>query len=168
MKEIKDYEQYLISIDGEVFRFGRSLKITPPTKNYKYYTIGLCKNSKQDRFLLHRLIAEAYIPNPKGFKTVNHINGNKLDNRLENLEWCSQSYNIQHAYDIGIKKANHATQYKNYKPIVQMDMDGNVIREWHSLNSAARELKISKGSLSACLYGKRKTCAKFKWEYKII
>lgn len=80
---------------------GKVLKGTTITKNNRYRKIHLLKFHA-----LHRLVAEHFIPNPNGYVEVNHINGNRYDNRVCNLEWCSHSHNMKHAYSTGLK-TNH-------------------------------------------------------------
>lgn len=87
--------------------------IASPKNTLKYfYVSGRSTENTKQRYLLHRLIAIAFIPNPLNLSTVNHINGIKSDNRVENLEWASYSENNQHAYDSGLKKYNHETTAK--------------------------------------------------------
>ena len=110
-KDIKGYEgRYQISNFGRV----KSL-IYPKEKimniyNFRrdgekgkgYWRVRLIKNSSYKYFFVHRLVAEAFIPNPNNYATVNHINGDKTDNRAENLEWCTQKENINHAWETGL------------------------------------------------------------------
>lgn len=96
---------YCIDINGVVKnRFGRTIKSFK--KKTGYVSIGLNRNGNYYSFLLHRLIAAAFIPNPDNKPCVNHINGIKSDNRIENLEWVTKSENDLHAYKIGLRKAN--------------------------------------------------------------
>jgi len=73
--------------------------------NTGYYRVGLTKNGKQTKYYIHRLVAQAFIPNPENKEEVNHINGIKTDNRVENLEWCTISENSIHAYKLGLREA---------------------------------------------------------------
>jgi len=104
-KEIKDYPDYTISDDGVVtsykqYKEGRVLK---NTLSLGYPKLELCNTSIKS-FLVHRLVAQAFIPNPENKRTVNHINGVKTDNRVENLEWCTYAENLQHAVDTGLRE----------------------------------------------------------------
>jgi hypothetical protein len=76
--------------------------LTPNSSN-RYINIGLFKDSKQKNCKLHRLIAIAFIPNPSNKPQVNHINGDKYDNRIENLEWCTCKENVRHSWDTGLR-----------------------------------------------------------------
>ena len=87
------------------------------------------------KFWVHRLVAEVWIPNPNGYKQVNHIDGNGLNNRVDNLEWCDQSYNIRHAINMGDYKG---VKYINGKPMAQIsrelgDKRGQLV--WKRINS---------------------------------
>jgi hypothetical protein len=109
-KQIKNFEDYWIHDDGRVWndRSGRFLTIG--INNHGYCTVKLSSDKKYNKFL-HRLIAEAFIPNLEGKPQVNHINGVKHDNRIENLEWNTAKENMQHAYDTGLKN-NDSTKVK--------------------------------------------------------
>lgn len=109
-KPIPGFDGYEASNMQRV-RSVKSGKIMSLTINGSGYpTVGVTMNKKTFTVLAHRLIALAWIPNPLGKPQINHINGNRSDNRLENLEWCTQSENIQHAYDIGFKKPYKKTE----------------------------------------------------------
>lgn len=124
-KDIPNYEGlYQVSNLGRIKSIGRRVSwkfydkpcarnhnermITPEVGKIGYYRVGLCKNGKRTRYSLHRIIAKAFIPNPDNLPTVNHKNGIKTDNRLENLEWVSYSDNNLHAWRVLNKKAYNA------------------------------------------------------------
>ena len=112
-KDVLNYEGlYFVDVDGNVYsapkktRKGiRKLKANKNT-NTGYLGVDLCKNGEIKRFLIHRLIAETFIPNPENKPQVNHINGIKNDNRLVNLEWCTRSENQLHSIKIGLRTTN--------------------------------------------------------------
>ena len=93
--EIQGYENYLIYEDGRVFSKKRNRFLKPQNHNSGYKIIGLCKNNKVKSFLIHRLMAIHYIPNPENKREVDHINRNRSDNRIENLRWATKSENGQ-------------------------------------------------------------------------
>ena len=104
MKPIPNYPNYAIAKNGEVWSLRFNKKLKPSNNRRGYMSVVLVADKKYHSKAIHRLYAEAYIPNPNKYPCVNHINGIKTDNRLENLEWCTASHNIQHAYNTGLKK----------------------------------------------------------------
>lgn len=100
MKQFRDTDYY-ITTDGNVYRNNKRLK--PLTQGRKYPYVSLYLNKVEFKFSIHRLVGEVYLPNPDNKKQINHINGNKTDNRLENLEWVNQSENQLHAYKHGLQ-----------------------------------------------------------------
>ena len=102
MKQIKDYPDYLISVDGKVFSL-RTMKFMKFKTSNGYKRVELY-GVKRRIFLVHRLVAEAYLPNLENKPQVNHIDGDKSNNMLCNLEWCTRSENSLHAYEIGLMK----------------------------------------------------------------
>jgi len=105
-KEIPGYENYIITDVSQVFNVKRKKLIKLQLDKDGYLVVQLWKNSKAKKFKMHRLVAMAFIPNPENKPQVNHINGIKYDNSIENLEWVTQSENMLHAYKIGLQKPN--------------------------------------------------------------
>ena len=116
MEDVPDYEGlYQISNLGnvkslkrEVYdKFGKKYnkkeRILKPGLSTGYFTINLCKNGVSKNYMIHKLVIESFIPNPENKPCVNHINGIKTDNRLENLEWVTYSENTKHAFKIGLQ-----------------------------------------------------------------
>lgn len=105
-KRINGYEEYEISNLGRVksFKRDRKGKIMKPKFSGEYLAVTLCADGQQERKTIHRLVAEHFIPNPSGLPWVNHKDGNKLNNKVTNLEWVTPSENNNHAYKIGLKK----------------------------------------------------------------
>jgi hypothetical protein len=109
-KDIKGYEKlYAVTRDGRVYSYPKKHrkrgKYLKPWYLDRYARVPLSKNSIVKKYSVHRLVAEAYIPNPNNYAEVNHINGKPFDNRVENLEWCDNSYNHKHAWKTGLQKA---------------------------------------------------------------
>lgn len=98
-KKIKDFEQYEINESGQV---RRNSKILKPEMRNGYYSIALSKNGKRTHKRIHRLLAEAFIPNPDNLPMVNHKDQDRLNNNLDNLEWCDNTYNSQYPNDLSI------------------------------------------------------------------
>lgn len=124
-RDIQGYEgHYQISNLGNIKSLKRLIKRCNSNKSYfikerilkqsisnGYYAITLNKNNKQKRFCIHRLVALAFLENPKNKEEVNHKDGNKLNNCVDNLEWCTKSENTLHAYKIGLMIPNNKPKY---------------------------------------------------------
>lgn len=118
--------------------------------------------NKQRRYMVHRLVAMAFVPNTNNYPQINHIDGNKDNNVPSNLEWCTNSMNQIHAWKHGL---NHYT-HKNDVSIEQLDINGNVIKVWCSMHEAARSFgKKIEGHIWACANGERQTCEGYRWRY---
>ena len=162
------YYNYEITQQGKVFnRFGKELEGEITKEGYKRITLYL--NKERKRFLLHRLIAELFIDNPNNYPIVNHINGNKLDNRIENLEWITYKENTKHALENNLKIPKSTKNYGQgkYTPVLQIDPRTNqVLAEYPSMKQAAEQTGGSFQLISAVVNGKRKTHNGFKWMKK--
>lgn len=158
--------------DNEYFynRKGVILKQTLNQKGYYCVTITF-ENHKQKVFEVHRLIAKTFIPNPENKSQVNHIDGNKTNNNIENLEWVTAQENIVHAFKHGLNKGSKpwlgktGAKHNKSKPIIRCDLNWNELEEYPSVTEASK-LYGNLSHISACARGERKTCAGFKWKYK--
>lgn len=139
-----------------------------------HYRIKLSKENKTVMIYIHRLIAEAFIPNPNNHPIVNHIDGNALNNMADNLEWCTIEHNVRHAFENGLIKIRKGTKSHMYgksgslspnsKKVNQYTKEGIFIKTWESINLAEKTLNIK--NISTCCQNKRKTSGGYIWKYK--
>lgn len=139
-------------------------RIIRPAKTLDgYLRICLLKSGKRKSFLVHRLVAEAFIPNPKKLLEVNHKDEDKQNNNVNNLEWCSRKYNNNYKnHNVKVSRANK--NGKKSKPLLQLDLNDNVIKKWPSTQEASRH-GFSQGGVSGCCRGKYKQYKEYHWEY---
>ncbi len=145
LKEISDYPDYKIDSMGNVFshKYNRIKQMIPQKATAGYHYVTLCKDGKRRNRFIHRLIAQEYIPNPLNKQEVNHINGNKLDNRIENLEWVTPSENIKHAIKLGLLVCSERSKQLLRDRSIKKTKDvitGNV---YDSLKNACIDLGIN-------------------------
>ena len=170
-KPIKNFEElYEVSNLGRVkslAKRGKPERIMKQAISHKGYpTLSLCKNAKSTRRAVHRLVAQAFIDNPDNLPQVNHIDGNKQNNNVENLEWCDNSYNQIHANKMGLNEHRiQRVKESCSRPIAMYDYKGNFIRAFSSLNKASRETNISNKAISYCALRKNKMSGGYKWQY---
>lgn len=162
---------YQVSTYGRVKSLGndraRKTKILKPklTKD-GYEEIGLCKDGKRKMFKVHRIVGMAFLPRFNKTDTdINHkLEFEKVNNRVENLEWCSRKFNINYATHNERMMKNR--KGKNAcKPVLQFDLDGNFVKEWPSIMEVERQLGFNNGNISACCLKKQKTSNGFLWRF---
>lgn len=129
-------------------------KILKPILKNGYYQVNFAYGIDK-WFLIHRLVAKAFVENPHEYAYFNHIDENKRNNNFENLEWCSAQYNA--TYGIGALARNHK--------VIQKNRNGSIVKVWNSLKEASEHLGVHYQSISRVCRGERKTLAGFKWEY---
>ena len=158
MKDIKGYEGlYAITPEGEVWSYRSKKFLKPGVNNIGYLYVVLCKDNERKNYLIHRLVAMAYIPNTENLPEINHKDENKTNNCLQNLEWCDASYNTNY----GTRNERGSNSKKI--PILQYDLYGNFIREWSSATDVGQEVR---SNICNCLKGKLKSAYGYKWFYK--
>lgn len=184
-KDIEGYEGlYQISNLGRVKSLGRKncsnqclkTKILNPSFDNKrgYKRACLCKNNKEKRIMVHLLVAKAFIPNILNKPIINHIDGNKANNSVDNLEWCTYKENSQHAIKLGLidvekrkenmRKIGEKSYNINRKKIKQYDLKGNFIKQWNSEKEASEKSNILHSSISNCIHGRSKSAGGYIWK----
>ena len=151
---VKSFDRWVKSRNGSV-RFCKGRILKPVTNDRGYLCVELWKNNKRKSCKVHRLVAEAFIPNPYNLPMINHRDEDKTNNRVENLEWCDAKYN-----------SNYGTRNERLsKSVLQYDLEGNFIKEWKSTAECGRN-GYNYGNVAACCLGKQKTHKGFIWKYK--
>lgn len=168
-REIKDFEKlYKISSFGNVFSIKKHKNIKPETSNNGYLRIGLHKAGKVYMKSIHRLVAETFIPNPENKPQINHKNGNKIDNCIENLEWVTPSENVSHRFSVlGHKSVNYrkfGSKNHSSKKVAQIEKD-NIIAEYGSVREASRLTGILPSTIHRCIIGKYTHAGNYQWKY---
>lgn len=184
-KNIEGYEEkYLISNLGNIKSLydknmnprEKILKLRKGKSGYLY--CNLWKGSKSKTVKPHRLVAQHFLENVNNLPCVNHKNGIKTDNRLENLEWCTSKDNTRHAMKMGLmkhtnlfKSGNENIMYDKHfennpcsRPVLQYDLEGNFIKRWRNVKEAKETLHMC--GIDRCCRGERKTAYGFIWKYE--
>jgi len=168
-KDIEGYEgKYQVSNLGNVKSLNYNNygyeKLLSPFLNSGYLYVDLLINTKRRTFRVHRLVAEAFIPNSDNKPEVNHINEIKTNNRAENLEWVTRKENVNHG-TCPERKRKSMINGKTSKRVLQYDLEGKFIQEWESVNEIGRN-GFRATSISNCCLGKINTYKGFIWRHK--
>lgn len=171
-KDVKNFESlYQVSDDGQVRSVKRIKrnnagyqevnerirKLTPDKDGY--LRVCLSKDGLHYLKAVHRLVAEAFVPNPENLPVINHIDENKQNNCADNLEWCTVQYNT--CYGSGTEKTARAQG----RPVIQFE-DGIPIHEYYSTGKASRETGIPQANIYNACAGKRQTAGGCEWRFK--
>lgn len=165
-KDIEGYEgMYQISNLGRV----KSLKMKKEHNEYLlkpfkskngYLRVSLSKSNKFKQPLIHRLVAIHFLDNPNNYPEVNHKDENKLNNCVDNLEWCDRKYNVLYGT---AKQRESKTKHKYY--IGQYDLNQNLIMKWNSLKEIEINTNYKKNNIQQNCLGNTKTAYGYKWKY---
>lgn len=185
-KDVPGYEgRYAVSTFGMVKSYDGFRKINHgalqpfkgrilnATSNKLYHAVMFTENGKMKNVRVHQWVAKTFIPNPNNYKEINHIDGNKRNNRIENLEWCTRQENNQHMYRVGLAKPvkswlGRINEPDRSLPIIQYDLNGIIIKEWPSTAEVKRQLGFNKTNIGYCANGKYKQAYGFIWKRKAI
>lgn len=159
-KDISGYEGYQVSDLGRVKslnyrRTGKERVLVGCKDKDGYLRVDLCKDGREKKCKVHRLVAKAFIPNPEGLPQVNHKDECKTNNVLSNLEWCDAKYNVNYGTRTG----------RTSKTVYQYTLDGLLVKSYPSANEAKRRTGYNQGLISACCNGKLKHAYGFIWSY---
>lgn len=177
-KDIPGFEgKYQVSNCGKVrslnHRKTGQIKVMALFNNLGYKRVGLCKNGKQRKYLVHVLVAMAFLPNPENLPYVNHKDESKdnnfvwinedggVDPQKSNLEWCTTEYNNGYGTVRERQRHSHLNRKDLSKPIFCVELN----KEYPSQREAARELNIHQENISKCLCGELKTTGHFHWRW---
>ena len=178
-KPIKNFEKYEVSnygnVRSKVIKRSKdqnkmpeiTYKILKPHFQRGYYTVQISNDYFILRKLVHRLVAEAFLPNPNNYPVINHKDEDGLNNHVDNLEWCTNEYNANYGTRNLRIQNFHKMNDTNKKKVNQYDLNGTLIKTWSCLGDIERELGFSKANISGCCnhrYG-CKTFKGFKWEF---
>ena len=157
------YDNYKISNLGRLInlnyrRTGKAKLMEPFDNGHGYLQVHLSKNKITKTFLVHRLVSEIFIPNPNNLTEINHIDEDKTNNRVDNLEWKSHKGNCNHG------TRNKRMAKTKSKKVLQFTLDGVFVREWESTRECGRN-GFDNSSVCQCCNGKKPHYKGFKWCY---
>lgn len=172
LKQIEDFSWYYVSEEGDVYSVfsGELKKMSPVATGNGYLSVTLYKEPQVPiRRYVHRLVAEAFIPNPENKPQVNHIDGDKTNNRVENLEWVTQNENQRHRFRVlghvnpmlGKKGVLHPCS-----KIVLQIKNNEIIAEFYGASEAQRFTGVNKSNITTCCKGRTKSAGGYQWRYK--
>jgi hypothetical protein len=156
---VKSLSRPVIDKNGVHVRTTDEIFKKPQVDTRGYYRVQLSKNNKHKTHKVHRLVAQAFIPNPENKRDVNHIDAVKTNNFVDNLGWVTNAENIAHAQE-------NKLSYRLRKPVGQYDLNGNLLKTYESAY-ATRQDGFSERNVSSCCNGYYgcKTYKKFIWKY---
>ena len=170
-KDVNGYSGlYKVNENGDIFSIRARKNLKPNLLRSGYYQYTLNKDGKRKLMLGHRVVAEAFIDNPDGYPMINHKNEIKTDNRADNLEWCTNSYNQKYGSlpkrrrkSGAWKKGVEATK----KAVAQMNR-GVIIETFESISEASRKTGINLSNISQCCKGNRETAGGYSWIFEEV
>lgn len=157
---IENYPNYTISDKGKIVNTNTNKELKPYIRKDGYVVATLSKGGKKYKCYLHRLVAETFIPNPDNLPQVNHIDEDKTNNCVENLEWITPKDNCNYG------TRNERQGLGHSKPIEQYDLEGNFIKEWDSAAQVERDLGFNHSNISKCCLGRYNIAYNYKWKFK--
>ena len=163
---IRTVERYINYPDGSKHLYkSKPIKLRPSV--YGYNMAWICKDCKKKGLFVHREVAKSFLPNPENKPQVNHINGIKTDNKLENLEWCTQFENMQHSFSVlkreNCRKGKVGCPSTKKKTVIQCSLDGFVVGIFDSMKKASRDTGIKFNQILICINKKQHSAGGYLW-----
>lgn len=158
-RQVLEHQNYEVNNLGQVRHKKRKQILKPRSNNGGYQYVNFKIEGKNTNFGVHRIVANAFIPNPNGYAEVNHKDYDRTNNCIENLEWVTSSQNKQHAY---LKEENKVSRGKK---VEQYTLDGNYIKTFNSVSEAAMAMNCCVAAISNCCSGRSKTSQKYRWRF---
>jgi hypothetical protein len=163
IRDVVGFEgNYSITESGKLYSHKKKRYVSTCNKTCGYLFRDLYKDGKRRKFLIHRLVAQAFVPNPENKPEVNHKDGHKLNNHYTNLEWVTKSENHKHAcWELGHGRFGG----KASKPVVQKTLDGEVLATYPSIKEASRSTGLWSVSIGAVANGKQRKTGGYVFEF---
>lgn len=152
LTEIQSLKGYMVSDDGQVYNMASGKRLAQQLSHRGYMRVFI----RGRQYRVHRLVALSHIGEPSHGQEVNHIDGNKTNNSVDNLEWCSHRENMN---------AYRKKPRRNAMRVMQMTEDGNVVRLWKGVTAAANTLGINRSSIADSCNGLLKKAGGYRWKY---
>lgn len=158
-RQVREHLNYEVNSLGQIRHKKRKQILKPRSNNGGYQYVNFKVDGKNVNFAVHRIVANAFIPNPNGYAEVNHKDYDKMNNCVENLEWVTSSQNKQHAY---LKEANQKSLGKS---VEQYDLNNNYVQTFRTVSLAAQEMGCCVAAISNCCLGRTKTSQGYRWKF---
>lgn len=167
-RSIPDFPKYKVSNVGTVLstdynHTGETREISQGSQSAGYKFVVLCNGGIKKHFLVHRLVAEAFIPNPNNYPYINHKDESKDNNCVDNLEWCNNSYNA--SYGNGAVSRINSLRVIKSKRVAKCNFDMEIIEEFESVLEAKAKTGINNSKIGECCNGKRRSAGGYKWKW---
>lgn len=154
---LKEYKGFYVDEQCNIYN-AKGHKLSPYIGVDGYAHITRSENNKKYRYRVHTIIANVFVPNPNGFKYVNHIDSNKLNNNPENLEWCTSSQNVYHGWHSGNRTHKNRTKVSVY-------LNDKLINTYPSIRQLSMDLQLDRHKVARILKGESNNCYKYKFVY---